>query len=292
MPARGHKLLRGLAAAKFFFLATGGSSARSRHVAKAFVLGEHAICYFVSRSLATRIMKLASLAFFLSFCLLLIARADITIVQKVEGADQGGEVTIKIKGDKARIEATPQLTTIVDGKTGEMTNLMNDRKAVVRISAEKMRAAAEMMSKFNEQKRTAEKPKLTPTGKKATINGYETEQYVCETPTFKATYWIAPKYPDGAAILRQLQLLNSEAWKPRNMGMPDYRDFPGLPIKTVVSMSGNQVTTTLTSITQDPLNDVEFSVPKDFQEVKAPEMSAAPPQQNEKKPAAEASPKS
>jgi len=35
-------------------------------------------------------------------------------------------------------------STIIDGKTGEMINLMNDQKAAVRVSAEKMKAAAEI----------------------------------------------------------------------------------------------------------------------------------------------------
>jgi hypothetical protein len=234
-------------------------------------------------------MKLAGFLFVFSICLLLPVRADLTIVQKVEGAGQGGEMTIKIKGDRARIDASPKMTTIIDGKTGEITNLMNDQKKVLRISPEKMKAAAEMIGKFNGKKETVEKAKLTPTGKKETIGGYETEQYVYETPAFNATYWIASKYPDGAGILKQLQSLNSEVWNPKRMGVPDYRDFPGLPLKTVVSVSGSEVTTTLTSITQDPLNDAEFAIPPDFQEVKMPEMNAL--LQNEKKPAAEVSPK-
>jgi hypothetical protein len=235
-------------------------------------------------------MKLAGFSFLCGICFVSLARADLTILQKVEGGGQGGDITIKIKGDKARIEISPQLTTIVDGRTGEMTNLMNDQKKIVRFSAEKMRAATEMMSKFDGKNEPASKPKLTPTGKRETINGYETEQFVCETPSFTATYWVAPKFPDAPAILKQLQSLNSETWKPKDMRMPDYTDFPGLPLKTVMSVNGNQITTTFTSIKQDPLKDTEFSVPKDFQEVKVPEMSAAP-QQNEKKPAAESSPK-
>ena len=258
-------------------------------VAKAFAVVARAICYSAWRGLATEIMKLACLLITVGICLLLPARADLTIVQKVEGAGQGGEMTIKIKGDKARIDATPKMTTIIDGKTGEITNLMNDRKKVLRISAEKMKAAAEMIGKFNGKNETVKKAKLTPTGQKETIAGYETEQYVYETPAFKATYWIASKYPNGAAILKQLQSLNSEAWNPKRIGMPDYRDFPGLPLKTIVSVSGSKVTTTLTSIKQDPLNDAEFAIPTDFQEVKVPEINALP--QNEKKPAAEISPK-
>jgi hypothetical protein len=234
-------------------------------------------------------MKIAGASLLLGVCLVLNAHADLTIVQKIEGGGQSGDVTIKIKGDKARIEATPKLTTIVDRRTGEVTNLMNDQKTVVRISADTMKAAAAMMSQFSGKSATSEKPKLTPTGKKETINGYQAEEYVCETPKFKATYWIAPKYPGGSAILKQLQVLNSQTWEPRDKGMPDYSDFPGLPIKTVVSIRGNEITTTLVTVKQDPLSDSEFAVPKDYRELKVPEMSVSP-RKNEEKPAAEASP--
>lgn len=218
------------------------------------------------------------------------ARADLTIVQKVEGAGPAADMTIKIKGDKARIDASPQMTTIVDGKTGEMANLMNDKKKVVRISADKMKAAADMISKFSDKNKSSEKPKLVPTGKKEVINGYETEEYVCDAPLFKANYWIAPKYPDGAAILKQLQFLKSEMWNPTSANLPDYRDFPGLPIKTVVSTGGNQViTSTLISVKQDPLKDDEFSIPKDFREMKLPEIDNI--LQEDGEPALGASPK-
>ena len=276
MPARRIKLARPIAAAKFFLKENGSNLPR-------------AVCYFVWRGLATEIMKRAGFLFVFCICSLLPVRADLTIVHKVEGAGQDGEMTLKIKGDKARIDASSKLTTIIDGKTGEITTLMNDQKKVLRISAEKMKAATEMIDKFNTKKETVEKAKLTPTGKKEMVSGYETEQYVYETPTFKATYWIASKYPDGGAILKQLQSLNSDVWNPKRMGVPDYRDFPGLPLKTVVSVSGSEVTTTLTSIKQDPLNDAEFAIPTDFQEVKMPEMNAHP--QNEKRRAVEVSPK-
>src|SRR6266705_6251441 len=167
---------------------------------------------FHSARLANLVMKTAAFGSIFSLCLILPLQADLTIVQKIEGSGQAGEMTVKIKGDKARIDGSPNVTTIIDAKTGEMTNLMNDRKTVVRISAEKMKAAAEMMGKFNKNEPAA-KAKLTPTGKKEMIGPYEAEQYVCETPNFKATYWLAPSYPEGAAILKQLQSINPQMWQ-------------------------------------------------------------------------------
>jgi Domain of unknown function (DUF4412) len=207
--------------------------------------------------------------------LLVSARADLTIVQRVEGAGQNGDITVKIKGDKERIDAPSQPTRIIDAKTGEMTDLMNDKKSFVRISAEQIKAAAETINKFDGGEKPAA-PKLTSTGKKETINGYETEEFVYETPQFKASFWVAAKYPDAASVLKQMQAPISGAWKPSNMGMPDYTDFAGLPLKTVITIGDNKVVTTIVSIKKDSISAADFDIPKDFRELKRP-IEAAPP---------------
>src|SRR2546423_11938594 len=219
--------------------------------------------------------NLAALYSIISLGLLFSARADLTIVQRVEGVGQNGEVTVKIKGDKERIDAPSQPTRIIDGKTGEMSDLMNEKKSFIRISAQQMKAAAETINKFDDGKQASPR-KLTPTGKKETINGYEAEEFVYETPQFKASFWVATKYPDAADILKQMQAPVSGAWKPSNMGMPDYTDFAGLPLRTVISVGNQQVVTTIVSIKKDSISAAEFDIPKDFQELKKP-LDAAPP---------------
>jgi hypothetical protein len=237
-------------------------------------------------------MKLGTLCVFLGVGVIFTARADLTIVQKVEGGGPVADMTIKLKGDKARIDAMPQMSTIIDSKTGEIINLMNKQKTAVRISAEKVKAASEMVDKFTDpdKKKTAEHPKLTATGKKETINGYEAEEYVYEAPELKAIYWIAPKYPDGAAILKQMQSLKSNTLAASNAWLPDYGDFPALPIKTVISVGDKKITSTITSVTKDPVNEAEFSVPKDFREINSPDISSLL-QENTRKSPAESSPK-
>jgi len=222
-------------------------------------------------------MKTAAYSVVLTISFLLSARADLTIVQKVERAGSAANVTIKLKSDKVRVEASPQVTTILDGKTGE-----NDQKTVVRISADKVKAVANMIQKPNAKKEDAAKVKLTPTGQKETVNGYQTEQYTYDGPDFKATYWIASNYPDGAAILAQLQSVRSEFWNAANPGVPDYRDFPGLPIRTRMTTkqgeatklggSAAEITSTIVSVNQNPISDDEFTVPSDFKETKLPDI--------------------
>jgi hypothetical protein len=246
-------------------------------------------------------MKITICWLVLSVSLPFFARGDLTIVysstmtppsktvnaEASEAARPGANMTIKIKGDKARIDASSQLTTILDGKTGDVINLLNDQKTVVRISSDKLKAVTDMLDKFSDKKAASEKPKLTPTGQKETVNGYQTEQYTYEGPGFKAVYWIAPDYPDGAAILAQLQSIKSEFWDAANTKMPDFRDFPGLPIRTRMILSketpadkpdaspsghGTEVTSTITSVGHDPINDSEFTVPADFKETKLPDI--------------------
>jgi uncharacterized protein DUF4412 len=217
--------------------------------------------------------KLAVISVIFIVGLIVSAHADLTIVQRVEGATQNGDVTVKIKGDKERIEAPSQPTRIIDGKTGEMTDLMNDRKSFLKISAAQIKAAQESMNQLNAGKQSAP-PKLTPTGKKETINGYEAEEYAYETPQFKAAFWVSTKYPGAADILKQMQAPISGAWKPSNMGLPDYTDFAGLPLKTVITVGSDQVVTTIVSLKQDAVNASEFEIPKDFQELKEPMRSA------------------
>jgi hypothetical protein len=213
--------------------------------------------------------SLFSLALAASLCV--SARADFTIVQKVEGGKAtGNEIILKLKGDRARVEASPQMTMIVDGKTGDTLTLMNAQKKFLRISGDKAKAIAELSAKYSGA--TAERPKLLATGKKMTINGYEAEEYVGETKLFKASYWIAPSFPDSAAIMKQLQAAIPAAFTDLAKGMMDYRDLPGFPLRTQVKTEGGEVISTVTAIKRDPISDAEFLVPADFQEMKIPNM--------------------
>ncbi len=105
-------------------------------------------------------MKTAFYSLVLTVFVILPVRADLTIVysttvqpashnQKVEptptAVAAGSNMTIKVKGDKARIDVSPQVTAIFDGQTGELINLLNDQKTIVRVAPDKMRAIADML---------------------------------------------------------------------------------------------------------------------------------------------------
>lgn len=219
-------------------------------------------------------MRVGGLSVIFTALMLAAARGDLSLVQKIEGSGAVSQITIRLKGDKARIEVTPKITTIVDRKNGEMITLMNAEKRFLRISTDRSKAIADLASKYaGDSAAPTEKAKLRPTGRKETINGYETEEFVRESPSLKESYWIASNYPDSAAIVKQLQTIIPVAWNDIAKGMLDLQDFPGLPMRTVIKTDGKEIVSTVTSIKQDSLNEAEFSVPKDFQELKVPNFS-------------------
>ena len=214
-------------------------------------------------------MKALAISLVILTAFSLTARADFTIVQKVEGKGQTREVKLKIRGDKIRMEATPQMTMIVDGKTGDTITLMNVQKKIVRISGEKAKAIAEMATKYGVNN---QKPKVVATGKKMTIDGYEAEEYLAESKQFKARYWIAPSFPNSAEILKQLQAIVPAAWNDLAKGMIDYRDLPGFPIRTEMTIGSDEIVSTIVAVKTDPLSDAEFLPPTDYQEMKIPNL--------------------
>ncbi len=214
-------------------------------------------------------MKLQRLVGFLALCA--TARADLTVVQKMEGAEGLHKITFKIKGDKARVEVNPQITTIVDAKTGELTTLMNDQKTVMRISGERAKAMAEMAKTFVKQE-TPDQSLPKPTGRKETIAGYETEEYVTESANYKASYWVAKTYPNFQSILQQMSLLQRGAFAEITKGMPDYHALPGLPLRTKIKTPGQEeITSTIESVSLAPLPASDFNVPAGYSEMKLPD---------------------
>ena len=217
-------------------------------------------------------MKMLPLICLATFAFLPIAGADLTIVQSIESSAGTNKATIKIKGERARIDVNPKSSMIVDTKSGEVITLMPEQKALMRLSREKAKDfanKARTLLKDTETSLEIATPK--PTGRKEKINGYEAEEYVAETPKYRASYWVAKSYPDYQATLRQMKLLQNNAFASVRKPLPEYYDFPGLPIRTKIKLQGQpEATTTIISISQSPVPDSEFVSPADYAEIKLP----------------------
>src|SRR5215216_6136405 len=113
---------------------------------------------------------------FAIFLLLSLPRADadLTIVQKTEGGLNAGQLTLRIKGDKARTDVAPQITMITELETGDTITLNHTAKVFIRIPG---REAAKLRAMAADLKPGAagEPPKLINTGRKEKIENLECE---------------------------------------------------------------------------------------------------------------------
>ena len=200
----------------------------------------------------------------LSLFLIVSVRADVTFVQKVEGGGDLSEMTLKVKGDKVRLDMGPGMSTLLNGKTGDITTLMHEEKMMMRISGTE---ATDLLSSALESKANHEKPQITATGRKETINGYEAEEYTCKTAQFSASYWLSKEYPGAAEIMKQLHAATPQMFGQALLGLPDFRQLSGVPLRSHVKHAGGEMNVSTVAIKLDPVSDAEFEIPKGYKDM-------------------------
>ena len=205
-------------------------------------------------------------------CVTALARADLVIVQKVENGEQSGEQTIRIKGQRVRVDLAQPVSVVTDG-AGGIVSLMHAPKTFLRISAAQMNTTLEAMKKLSGAGVEAT-PKLTATGQKEKMGGYECEVFTANLGSISVTYWFAKDFPNLQAVLAQMDQMQGRTFSLTGKAMmPGFKDFPGMPIKTVMDMDGKKVTTVLTSVREEKVDPASFDIPKDYKDVSPPPLN-------------------
>ena len=196
------------------------------------------------------------------------ARADLVIVQHVDGSGQSGDQTIRIKGDKARTDLAQQVSMITNGVNGDIVTLMHAPKTFLKVTAAQTKAMLEQLQKLAP---SAAGPKLVPTGKKEKVGNYDCEIFTSGLGPVSVTYWIAKDFPNYKAVLEQMEKLQAGSLAAMGKGMmPELKDFPGMQIKTEMDIGGKKVSTVLVSAKEENVDPASFEIPKDYKEVTAP----------------------
>ena len=209
--------------------------------------------------------------------LTLTARADLVIVQKVESPLQSGNMTIKVKDAKARADIAAQISTITDGATGDTITLMHAQKSFMRMSAERSKALIAQMQKLQGGGQPATPAKLTATGRKEKVDKYDCEVFTWSTGPANVTYWIARDFPNFAQVNAALEKTQNAGVSAVGKGMlPSAADFPGMPVKTEMTVNGQKVTTTIVSVAEENVDPAAFDVPKDYKEMAMPAFDFPP----------------
>jgi hypothetical protein len=199
-----------------------------------------------------------------------LARADVVIVQNIDGMGQSAQMTVTVGPTKVRTDVNPQISMITNTATGDVTTIMRSQQSYMVTTAAMSKA---MMASAIAQTGTLSSTPPAPvaTGKTDKINGYDASEYTFSNGTLKCTYWICKDFPNAKTVTDALKKLQSGGLASITKGMtPDLSTFPGVPVKTEVEINGQKITTELVSATEQNIDPSQYEVPAGFTQIKMP----------------------
>lgn len=203
------------------------------------------------------------------------SRADLVIVQEITStapSPQGEEsrLVAYYKGEKARIDIGDHASSIIDGPAGKVITLMHDQKMVMTMDARQTQALAALGVRAAGA--SGSPAKITPTGRKERINGFDTEEFLFEQEGNTTVLWLARNYPNKENLLKHLAMLQkSEALSfAREINSYGMDKLPGIPVRMITKSGGFQTTVNLVSIQEKNLDDSLFTVPAGYKGLEMP----------------------
>lgn len=172
----------------------------------------------------------------------------------------------------SRVE-TPTSIVIMDLQKKAMFNINPEQKNYVRTSFSDLvppkPASGSKEETFYNQMQDMMKLKITPTGEKAKISGYDCQKFLVENQMMKSEYWVTKDIPHYKEIHKLTTSFNEKVFGDnpmmKQMGVTRLvSELDGFPVKTVSDMMGGKQTTILKSIEKKSLDDDLFVVPKGY----------------------------
>jgi hypothetical protein len=195
------------------------------------------------------------------------ARADVVVIQKMESASVNGDVTMKIKGDKGRVDMPASaVSMIIDGASGEIATIIHSQKKVMKTTSAQMKAAAEQAKKITGVT-TPEKPKAT--GKMEKVGEWNTEIYEANMGGQVARIWVAKDFPNADKIKAEMLKISKSMGQTLDIDSATM-DVPGMAVKTEIVAQGGKMTMTVTKAVEQAVDAKEFEIPKDYQQMTLP----------------------
>jgi Domain of unknown function (DUF4412) len=205
------------------------------------------------------------------FSIVVAARADLVVQERIESSPENFVRTIKVKGDKIRVDTASDrrgnTSMIKDESTGEITGLIHTNKTAGKMKQEPANPAyADIL--------TSAAP--LDTGASEKVGGYDAEIYAWSAGTNGTEVeklWVAKDFPDYDKMKADLTVLdkvndfgNTKSVQPRVAGLP------GMVVKSFKTRESHgatqTATVTLISAKVEPLDDSIFEVPADYKPIK------------------------
>lgn len=217
-------------------------------------------------------MKLIAHAILALLCTATFARADWVIVEKHSADGQEKVVTVKIKGEQARVDEGAETSVILDSKG--MTIIMHAQKMIMKPDPATVKAMVDAAAKATGPA-TTPKAKPVATGQKEKVGEWDTEVFTWEGPMGKGRFWVTKAIPKYAELNALNDKLSKAMGNPMANMAPAASDFDGMTVKSELSIMGKTLLTTLQSVKEQDVDAKELTPPAEgYTEMKMP----VPPQ--------------
>lgn len=187
------------------------------------------------------------------------AFADITLVQHtfIGAAKTPSVTTMYAKDGKLRTDNDTTTTMIIDSNTGDMTTLVHEQKMVIKQNTKELEKLAQLAPKTTEPTPTT---KVTATGQKEKIDGYDCELYTSENMGMVVKMWVTLDYPNHAKLREEMKVIAKLA----SAGAQKQPEVPGIAVKTEFEQQGLKFVTKLISMSTDTVDASKFVVPEGY----------------------------
>ena len=215
-------------------------------------------------------MKKLVVLFALIFSVQQSVQADWTLVQKTVTDGKADEMVIKVKGDKTRADIGKQMSMISDVATGEIVMFMHEQKMMMKMNGDSMKGIMALAGNLLGKGESAAKP--VATGKLEKVGEHETEIFTWSGKIGSGKFWVAKDFEHFAELNAIQDKLMKAMGNPAAAMVPPNSDFPGMVVKSEMSVMGKTATSELVSAKQDVLDDSVFTAPEGYQEMKMPSL--------------------
>jgi len=208
---------------------------------------------------------------FLAITLLYVAAAsaDWAIETKIESPQLNSNVTMKIKGDKLRMDIASgpvgAMTSIMDTASGDSIQILHAQKMAVKTGSAQTKQA---MDAINGGK-TGAAPAPKATGQMEKVGDYDCEIYTSTDGATTTRVWVAKNHPQAAGLKLVEKQMNKGFLGAVNGGA-DTSNLPGPPLKTEITTAEGKTTITVLSVKEQPLEAGDFEIPAGYQTMAMP----------------------
>jgi len=218
-------------------------------------------------------MKTLFIRLALPLFLVATASADWVIESTVESGQVNGVMTVKVKGDKVRMDIpngrVGAVSSVVDTKTGDTLQIVHARKAAMKMDGATMK---QMIAGAREKAglKDGGVAEIKATGETEKVGNYDCDIYTWTDGAISKKYWVAKNHPQAAALKDWEKQMRSGFMGGIQVG-PDTTKLAGPVIKTESTTPAGTTRTVITSVKEQDVDPKDFEVPEGYQTVTPPQ---------------------